>query len=214
MSFIYRASSTAFRVARVAPRATFSTSVRTQKTAIDTAKDALKDVDRTIANAAVKGIEKGGKFRSCLCSISTCVQRPVKAFRCCPSLAPANHSTYFEQLANTNVITEQATAAVKETVGMNASKADGSAQEVMGEMKGQVQNMAGKAQGKTSEMSGGSSEMMGEAKGKAHEVAGKAQGKTSEMGGSASEMMGEAKGKASEMAGQAKGKAEEVKAKM
>jgi len=61
MSFLYKASTSAFRVARLAPRAAFSTSVRSQKSAIDVAKDALKDVDRTVADAAVKGIEKGGR---------------------------------------------------------------------------------------------------------------------------------------------------------
>lgn len=38
----------------------FSTNARLQKTATETVKDAAKAVDRTIADAAVKGIEKGG----------------------------------------------------------------------------------------------------------------------------------------------------------
>ena len=62
MSFLYKASTSAFRVGRLAPRAAFSTSVRSQKSAIDVAKGALKEVDRTVADAAVKGIEKGGKY--------------------------------------------------------------------------------------------------------------------------------------------------------
>ncbi len=56
-----RASTSTFRVARLAPRAAFSTSVRNQKSAIDAAKDTLKEVDRKVSDAAVKGIEKGGK---------------------------------------------------------------------------------------------------------------------------------------------------------
>ena len=38
----------------------FSTSPRTQKTVVDSAKDAVKKVDRTVSDAAVKGIETGG----------------------------------------------------------------------------------------------------------------------------------------------------------
>lgn len=60
MTFLYRSSTSAFRLARLAPRTAFSTSVRTQKSAVNTAKETLKDVDRKVADAAVKGIEKGG----------------------------------------------------------------------------------------------------------------------------------------------------------
>lgn len=38
----------------------FSTTFPAQKTATEAAKDTLKSVDRTISDAAVKGIEKGG----------------------------------------------------------------------------------------------------------------------------------------------------------
>ncbi|KAI9666249.1 MAG: hypothetical protein M1821_004184 [Bathelium mastoideum] len=37
----------------------FSTSPRVQKTVVDSAKDAVKKVDRTVSDAAVKGIETG-----------------------------------------------------------------------------------------------------------------------------------------------------------
>ena len=60
MSALYKTFS-AFRLARVAPRAAFSTSIRTQKSAIDAAKDTLKEIDRKVADSAVKGIEKGGR---------------------------------------------------------------------------------------------------------------------------------------------------------
>lgn len=39
----------------------FTTTSPAQKSATEAAKDTLKTVDRTISNAAVKGIEKGGK---------------------------------------------------------------------------------------------------------------------------------------------------------
>lgn len=38
----------------------FTTSARFQKSTVDSVKDAAKKVDRTVSNAAVKGIEKGG----------------------------------------------------------------------------------------------------------------------------------------------------------
>lgn len=38
----------------------FSTNARLQKSATETVKDAAKAVDRSVSNAAVKGIEKGG----------------------------------------------------------------------------------------------------------------------------------------------------------
>ena len=38
----------------------FSTTVRSQKSVTESVKDAAKAVDRTIADAALKGLEKGG----------------------------------------------------------------------------------------------------------------------------------------------------------
>lgn len=38
----------------------FSTTFAAQKTATEAAKDTLKSVDRTVSDAAVRGIEKGG----------------------------------------------------------------------------------------------------------------------------------------------------------
>ena len=38
----------------------FSTNARLQKSATETIKDAAKTIDRTVSDAAVKGIEKGG----------------------------------------------------------------------------------------------------------------------------------------------------------
>ncbi|KAL9598744.1 MAG: hypothetical protein Q9219_004302 [cf. Caloplaca sp. 3 TL-2023] len=134
-----------------------STTAPTRKSAVDAAKDTAKNVDRTISDAAVKGIEKG----------------------------------------------EQAAAAAKQSIGLNASKASGAAQETSGELKGKASELNGEAKGKAQEMSSSSGNMQG----KMHETAGEVKGK-------ASEVMGETKGKAQEMAGAAKGKAEEVKGKM
>ena len=39
----------------------FSTSVTLRKGPVETAKDAVKNVDRTVSDTAVAGIEKGGK---------------------------------------------------------------------------------------------------------------------------------------------------------
>ncbi|KAI9847288.1 MAG: hypothetical protein M1837_002875 [Sclerophora amabilis] len=51
---------TTFRSATAtAPRAFFSTSPVTRKSATDTVKEAVKKADRTVSDAAVGGIEKG-----------------------------------------------------------------------------------------------------------------------------------------------------------
>lgn len=60
---------------------------------------------------------------------------------------------------------EQASAKAKESVGLGAKKAEGTASEVAGEAKGKA------------------SEVTGEAKGKAQEVTGKARGKAEEVKG-------------------------------
>ena len=86
-------------------------------------------------------------------------------------------------------IIEQATAALKSSVGLNSKEAAGSAKEMAGSAAGSAKEMTGST-------AGSAKEMTGEAKGKAQEVA------------------GEAKGKASELSGAAKGKAEEVKGKL
>ncbi|MCJ1300970.1 hypothetical protein MMC08_003769 [Hypocenomyce scalaris] len=66
MSFLlYRVSATSARVVRVAPRISvssrspFSISAPVAKSPLDPVKDTLKSVDRTVSDAAVKGIEKG-----------------------------------------------------------------------------------------------------------------------------------------------------------
>ena len=111
------------------------------------------------------------------------------------NLAPTQHPTLaapFTLHINSSLtistlcsLTEQASATLKSTVGLNAKEAEGS-----------VKEMTGEAKGMTGEVKGKASEMMGEAKGKTQEMAGQAKGKTQEM------------------TGQAKGKVEEVKGKM
>lgn len=42
----------------------FSTSVRVQKSAVDAAKEAAKNVDKTVSQTLVKGIEGAGKLHN------------------------------------------------------------------------------------------------------------------------------------------------------
>ena len=58
MSFLAR---TTLRTVRVAPVARFSTTAVANKSVVDSAKDTLKKVDRTVSDAAISGIETGGK---------------------------------------------------------------------------------------------------------------------------------------------------------
>lgn len=63
MSFLYRSNGVLrSAAARPSPRL-FSTAVVYRKSATETVKDGLKAVDRTVADAAVKGIDAGGKSR-------------------------------------------------------------------------------------------------------------------------------------------------------
>ncbi|KAI4164969.1 MAG: hypothetical protein LQ342_001245 [Letrouitia transgressa] len=126
MSFLLRTSTRTLPIARAR---LLSTTPLVRKSAVDTAKDAAKNVDRKVSDAAVKGIEKGGKSKANLANI------------------------------------EQASAKAKESVGLGAKKAEGTASEVAGEAKGKA------------------SEVTGEAKGKAQEVTGKARGKAEEVKG-------------------------------
>ena len=63
MSFLVsRVPALAARRATPAAVSRFSTSPRAQKSAVDATKDAAKAVDRTISDAAVKGIDTGGRM--------------------------------------------------------------------------------------------------------------------------------------------------------
>jgi len=61
MSFLYKSSRSLLNSTRPATQATraFSTTLQSRKTATETIKDGVKKVDRTVADAAVAGIEKG-----------------------------------------------------------------------------------------------------------------------------------------------------------
>lgn len=47
-------------VASTVSRASFTTSVRLHKTVVESAKDTLKTVDRTVANKVADGLDVGG----------------------------------------------------------------------------------------------------------------------------------------------------------
>jgi hypothetical protein len=53
-------TATMFRSSIIRNARLFSTNARFQKSAVDTIKEAAQAVDRTISDAAVKGIETGG----------------------------------------------------------------------------------------------------------------------------------------------------------
>lgn len=59
MSFVARSIRVIPTAARVRP---FSTTLPAYKSATETAKDALKSVDRTVSDTLVKGIDKTGMF--------------------------------------------------------------------------------------------------------------------------------------------------------
>lgn len=185
MSFFARTSRITLRALQSAPAApSFSTSVRVHKSATETAKDTLKAVDRTIANAAVKGIEKGRTL-----FVSRNLFSPT------PSLpAPLPARPLADVAPPTDL--EEASAAARDTLNIHAAKAEGAAQEATGDAKGTAHGLAGQAQ-----------EYAGRAKGKAHELAGEAKGK-------AQEVKGEVVGKAQEVKGEAVGKKEELKSKI
>lgn len=63
MSFLYQSTRALARTSRPSVRY-FSTTLQQRKTATDTIKDSVKQVDRTVSDAAVAGIEKGGVFSS------------------------------------------------------------------------------------------------------------------------------------------------------
>ena len=54
-------------LATSAPRAAFSSSVTFQKTVVDSAKDTLKSVDRTVSDKLVDGINIGCQYPSFQC---------------------------------------------------------------------------------------------------------------------------------------------------
>lgn len=104
----------------------FSSSPWHSKGPIDATKETLKKVDRTVSNAAVKGIEKGGTFQ---------YQDPLNQD---------------EKLIKVGL--EQATEAIKQTVGSKSDRAAREAEEVAGQARQKTGDMASQAKQKAEEM--------------------------------------------------------------
>ena len=148
-----------------APRAAFSSSVVLQKSAVDSAKDTLKTVDRAVADKLVDGINVGGKS----------THFPTLLYSLLTDIFPH---------------TENVVNKVKGTAEEAASKtANTSAAELRGEAKGTANEMAGKAKGTANEYTGkakgAASEYSGEAKGTAEQLKGKAKGVAHDIAGKA-----------------------------
>ena len=133
----------------------FSTSPFAQKDSGSGVKDTIDSVNKTVGDAAVKGIEKGRECLSLFFAFATTI-----FFR---PLSPIKQET---PNADHPQPTEQASENLKSTVGLNAKQAEGSAKEMSGEAKGKASELAGEAKGKTQEVAG-------QAKGKAEEIKGK-----------------------------------------
>ena len=75
------------RLQPLARQARLFTTSPYRQSVLDSAKDAAKKVDRTVSDAAVKGIEKGGMSTPYQCCSSALLLLPSRAF--CPvSLTP------------------------------------------------------------------------------------------------------------------------------
>ncbi|MCJ1337135.1 hypothetical protein MMC09_002414 [Bachmanniomyces sp. S44760] len=127
MSFLSRTLPTlrcSTAVSTTVPRAAFSTSIQSRKSAIDAAKDTLKDVDRKISDAAVKGIEKGEQ---------------------------AAESTKHTIGMETSEARSEAKSKASELSGKaqgTAREAKGKAHEVAGQAKGKAEELKGEAEKK------------------------------------------------------------------
>lgn len=127
----------------------FSTTPVAAKSVVDTAKDALKKVDRTVADGAVKGIEVGEKA-------AETIKQTIP-----------NNTTQAKHQAQGAAQSAKSTAqSAADSLPENAQQAKGQAQELAGEAKGKASELAGEAKG-TKE------EYKGKAQGKAAEVRGK-----------------------------------------
>lgn len=140
MSFIAEAatrrmatiSRTAFpSVANSAPRAAFSSSVTLQKSAVDSAKDTLKTVDRAVSDKLVDGINVGTTVASKLKEVSE------------DALGTKNTGAAAE-------FRGQASGKASELSG----QAQGKANQLGGQAQGKASELAGKAQGLASEAEG------------------------------------------------------------
>ncbi|CAF9923564.1 MAG: hypothetical protein HETSPECPRED_005363 [Heterodermia speciosa] len=141
----------------------FTTSLY-RRSVVDSAKDTLKKVGRTVSDAAGIGIEKGGMFTP-----SDAVREfmlPKESMSC-----PFGLTLQAEMvIADEGDVTEQATQSAKSTIGVKSGEVKGEAAAQSGDLKGKAQEVAGEAKGKAQEVAG-------ETKGKAQELKGEAKSK-------------------------------------
>ncbi|KAF2857789.1 hypothetical protein K470DRAFT_252544 [Piedraia hortae CBS 480.64] len=146
-------------VSRVLNARSIHTTVIRQRSATDAAKDAAKRVDRTVSDAAIKGIDKTQELAQ--------------------TAKEATGMTSGELKGKANELADQAKG--------TAQKLSGQAKGAANEMSRDAKSMSGDAQYNAKdvmgEAKGKAKEMSGEVKGKANELAGKAKGKVEEVKG-------------------------------
>ncbi|KAK4099154.1 hypothetical protein N658DRAFT_525774 [Parathielavia hyrcaniae] len=123
-------------------RAAFTTSARHQKSAVESAKDTLKTVDRKVSDKLVDGIDIGTTYASKLKEATTQSTEGGKASAVTGKIKEAT----------SDVSEGKVTGKAAELRG----EVEGKASEVMGEARG----MAGEAKGKAKEMKGTVEEKM------------------------------------------------------
>ena len=125
---------------------------------LDTAKATVKEVDRKVSDAAVKGIEKGG-----MSSSNYPLSFSFSFFTL--NQSTTNHPSTFSRSDLLHQLVpmlishpEQATQKAKEVTGMKAEEtkqeAMGNAHEMAGEAKATKEQMKGEAMGKKEELKG------------------------------------------------------------
>lgn len=157
MSFLTR-TTPVFRVAArtsFAPRA-FSTSFVQKKSPVDTAKDAVKTVDRAVSDKLVDGIEVG-RMSPFTQALYLCLYLPMQHHFISPQPIPSTSSSRYNSKEPTLIryrFTEKAAGKAKEVAGMSTGEAKGKAQEVAGQAKGKAAELKGEAKGKAEEVKG------------------------------------------------------------
>ena len=150
MSFLLRTLPR--QTATLTSRRAFATSPLAQKSPVDTAKNAVKQADKTVSQAAVSGIEKGGMppasspVTSSHCFRGTPLRkkRPKSSYS---SKIPSKH------IANVRpILTEQLAQSMKSSASSATGQAKGKTSEMSGEAKGKASEVAGEAKGKAEEV--------------------------------------------------------------
>ncbi|KAK4112460.1 hypothetical protein N656DRAFT_779317 [Canariomyces notabilis] len=136
------ANSTTSSAASMLPRAAFSTSTPVQRSAVESAKDALKSVDRKVSDKLVDGINIGATVAE--------------------KLKDASTATVAEKLkeASSEVSSGKVTGKAAELRGEAAGKAS----EMAGKAKGMAGEVEGKAKGAAAEVEGKAKEAKEEVK--------------------------------------------------